>query len=86
MTDHTCTVIDTPEGIALVRFLAVRSALAIEVKTGMKMSRGGSPLKVANQLLGTSFRVKKDALRAMNEVLADFDAGAPEHQHLYSVD
>lgn len=58
------TVIDTPEGIAWFAFLQVLHALKLEVKTGMKMSRG-SILKVAQQRYGVTARTKAGALAEM---------------------
>tara|TARA_B100000029_G_scaffold455373_1_gene482573 strand:+ start:7699 stop:7929 length:231 start_codon:yes stop_codon:yes gene_type:complete len=40
MSNEETLVIDTPEGIEMYRMLAVKSALGLEVRTGMKMSRG----------------------------------------------
>lgn len=74
MTNTTCTVIDTPEGIAFAQLLALRSALNLEINTGMKMSRGISPLKVAKHLFETNFRNKQAALDHLNIILAEFDA------------
>lgn len=68
------TIIDTPEGIAFARFLAVRSALSLEVRTGMKMSRGRSILSIANEMMGTTFRRKADALAHMDAVHAEVTA------------
>ena len=52
-------VIDTPEGIEHFRIAAIISALRIEVKTGMKMSRM-SALAAARQYVDA--RTKRDAL------------------------
>jgi len=70
-------IIDTPEGIALYRLLAVTSALRIEVGTGMKMSRGVSPLKIAQQEYGVTSRTKKGALA---ELEALRDQSYPDNQ------
>lgn len=74
MTNPTCTVIDTPEGIDFVRVLSMRSALRLECGTGMKMSRGVSVMKLVNQRFGTTFRQKQKALDFLNDLLAEFDA------------
>jgi hypothetical protein len=51
----------TGDDINTYRVLAMKHALSIEIKTGMKMSRGVSVLKVVNQTFGTTFRTKKQA-------------------------
>lgn len=58
------TVIDTPEGIAWFAFLQVLHALRIEVRTGMKFSRG-SVLKIAQQRYGVTSRTKAGAYAEM---------------------
>ncbi len=67
------TIIDTPEGIAFARILALRSALKFEVNTGHKMVRG-SLVNITNQTFGTTFRTKAQCLAHVNEHLAEFDA------------
>lgn len=46
MSNET-TVITGRKQIAVAQLLALASALALEINTGMKMSRGRSPLKIA---------------------------------------
>lgn len=58
------TIIDTPEGIAWFAFLQVLHALRIEVRTGMKFSRG-SVLKLAQQRYGVTARTKAGAYDQM---------------------
>lgn len=70
-------MIDTPEGIAFARILALRSALKFEVNTGHKMVRG-SLVKITNQTFGTAFRTKVQCLAHVNDVLAEFDATMPD--------
>jgi hypothetical protein len=60
-TQEESIVIDTPEGIAYFRLLAIKHGLSIEINTGMKMSRG-SLLTVINNQFGTSFKKKALAL------------------------
>ena len=55
-------VIDTPEGIALFRKMTVLRALKLEVNTGMKMTRGKSPLAIARQDYGVTSRTKVGAI------------------------
>lgn len=40
-------IIDTPEGIAAARLIALRSGLSLEIKTGMKLTRGRSASQIA---------------------------------------
>ena len=63
-------VIDTPEGIRRFHMMQVMYALRIEVRTGMKMSRG-SVLKVAQQVYGCKSRTKAGALAEMEALLAE---------------
>lgn len=55
-----------------VILLTAISALAIEVRTGMKMSRGASPLDVARRF-GFKRRTKKDALRFLVLVMQELE-------------
>jgi hypothetical protein len=55
-------VIDTPEGIEYTRLATFAQALAFEINTGIKMTRG-SVLASAQRSGYTSKRTKKGALR-----------------------
>lgn len=66
--------IDTPEGIAMVRLLALRSALKFEVATGMKMRGVNSLRAFRTQFPDVKVSRKAQALAHCNEVLAEFDA------------
>lgn len=55
----------TGEHVEVYRLLAIQSMLALEINTGMKMSRGGSPMAVANSITGSTKRNKKAALVAL---------------------
>lgn len=57
--------LDTPEQIAAYRYLAVRSALALEVKTGMKYSNRMNVFKVAKQILTEHGVAPKGTKRAV---------------------
>jgi len=46
-----------------VRLAAVKRGLSIEIKTGLKTSRGASPLQVAQDMGVTVKRTKKGALK-----------------------
>lgn len=70
-------VIDTPDGIEHFRFCQVIACLSIEVKTGLKMSRG-SVLKLAQERYGVTARTKVkalDQLKDMYEVKYGFPYG-----------
>lgn len=69
--------IDTPEGIQMVRLLAILHGLALEVNTGMKMSRGVSVLAVAQRDGLTVKRTKRGALK---DVLAYVQKVNPDYQ------
>ena len=61
------TVIDTPQDINRFRVAALICSLQIEVKTGMKMSRGVSPLKIAKVQYGCPKNTKAGALAWLEE-------------------
>jgi hypothetical protein len=61
-------VIDTPEGIAAYRALAIYHALKLEVNTGLSHSRG-SVMKLAKQEFGLSGNRKADVLAQLEHVL-----------------
>jgi hypothetical protein len=70
------TMVTGAEDIAMVRLLAIRSGLGLEIRTGMKMSRGYSPLAILQREGITTARSKRKAW-------ADLDAyivahGGPE--------
>jgi hypothetical protein len=56
-----------------VVLVTVISALTIEVKTGMKMSRGVQPVEVLKRDFGFTGRQKKVALRYAVEQMQDLD-------------
>jgi len=64
-------VIDTPDGIAHFQMARLIAALRIEVRTGMKMSRGISVLQVVQQQYGVKARTK---VKALDEMLALYSA------------
>jgi hypothetical protein len=64
-------VIDTPQGISDYQTLAMRSALRLEVKTGMKMSRGISVLKLVNSKFDRSFKRKQQALDFLDAYIVE---------------
>jgi hypothetical protein len=58
------------ENIEMARVLAVRSALRLEIKTGMKRSsRGASTLALANEITGNAARTKFVAYNDLNELI-----------------
>jgi len=75
-------MIEGPEGVGMVRLLAIAHSLALEINTGMKMSRGLSPLAVAQRDGITSKRTKKGALRDVVAAIkqAHIDQGRPAYE------
>lgn len=63
---------DGPEAVDLFRLISIRSALRFEVRTGMKMTRV-SALAAANEVLGTTYRRKQQALDHLDGLLSAFD-------------
>jgi hypothetical protein len=61
-------IIDTPEGIHMWRMLSFRSALSLEIKTGMKFSRG-SVLAAAQAQGLTTKRTKKGAYADIDAII-----------------
>jgi hypothetical protein len=58
------TILTTPDQIAFFHLAQTIGALRIEVKTGMKMSRG-SVLKMAQNVYGVRSRTKDGALEEL---------------------
>lgn len=56
-------------GVDLYVLVALVSWIKLELKTGMKMTRHGSTLKKANQMLGTNYRRKQQALEHLESLL-----------------
>ena len=54
------TTFDGPDAVNLYRIVMFHHALALEMRTGMKMTRG-SVLKATNAMCGTNFRTKRAA-------------------------
>jgi hypothetical protein len=50
---------DGPQGVNTYRMLAIRSGLGLEVKTGMRLSRGASASQVATSILKEAGIVKE---------------------------
>ena len=61
-------ILDTPEQIIMARFLAARAALRLQVRTGMKLSRGRSAIQIAQQSGWTTKRTAKGALNDLNDI------------------
>jgi hypothetical protein len=58
------------ENIEMARVLAIRSALRLEIKTGMKRSsRGASTAQLANEITGNGSRSKVSAYNALNDLI-----------------
>ena len=54
------------ENIAMVRLLAIRSGLGLEIRTGMKMSRGYSPLAILQREGITTKKTKRGAWKDLD--------------------
>jgi hypothetical protein len=57
------------KSIDLLRLHYLRSSIQLELKTGMKISRNVNTLKVANQLLGTNYKRKAQALEHLESIM-----------------
>ncbi len=57
------------EAMDLFILISLRSYLRLEIKTGMKMTAKASTLKKANQMLGTNYKRKQQALDHLEAVL-----------------
>lgn len=57
------------KSIDLLRLHYLRSSIKLELKTGMKISRGVNTLKVANQMLGTNYKRKTQALEHLESIM-----------------
>lgn len=56
--------------IEMARVLAVRAALRLEIKTGLKRSgRGASTMALANEITGVNARTKGKAYVALNDYI-----------------
>lgn len=68
-------VLTGPEQTMAFQYLRVRAALALEIKTGMVMSRGGSIMKLAASYCGSTKRTKRAVYADYNEwlVLGGFE-------------
>jgi hypothetical protein len=67
ITQDAAIVITGAERIEGARWLAVRSALKLEIRTGMKLSgRGRSARVLANKITGRNCRTKAAAYAALD--------------------
>ena len=63
-------VIEGSDNIEMARILAIRSALSLEIKTGMRRSsRGTSTVQLANAITGNGSRNKRTAYIALNDYI-----------------
>lgn len=72
VTETGTVFYDGEDAVHLYRLSVIRSSLAFEIKTGMKMSRV-SALKAANAALGTKYRRKQQALDHLDGLLTSFN-------------
>lgn len=57
-------------GVDLYILVSLVSWIKLELKTGMKMTARGSTLKKANEMLGTNYRRKEQALAHLESLLS----------------
>jgi hypothetical protein len=57
-------------GVDLYILISLIGWIELELKTGMKMTRRGSTLRKANEMLGTNYKRKQQALDHLKSVLA----------------
>lgn len=57
------------KAIDLLRLHYLHSALELELKTGMKISGKVKTLRVANEMLGTNYKRKQQALEHLNQIM-----------------
>ena len=57
-------------GVDLYVLVSLVSWIKLELKTGMKMTAKGSTLKKANQMLGTNYKRKQQALDHLEALLS----------------
>jgi len=62
----------TGDGIDAYRLMALIKALEIEIRTGMKMNRGMSCLKIAQIQYGVKAKRKKDAVIELKKIFNQF--------------
>ena len=73
MKDNGFTI-DTPEGIAMYRLLTMRSALKLEIKTGMRM-RGNGWFNAAKALTGK--KTRQACFDALNKIIEENTLAEP---------
>jgi hypothetical protein len=57
-------------GVDLYVLVSLVSWIKLELKTGMKMTRHGSTLRKANEMLGTNYKRKQQALDHLEALLS----------------
>ena len=57
-------------GVDLYILISLIGWIELELKTGMKMTARGSTLRKANEMLGTNYKRKQQALDHLKSVLA----------------
>jgi len=57
-------------GVNLYILISLISWIELELKTGMKMTRHGSTLKKANEMLGTNYKRKQQALDHLKSLMS----------------
>lgn len=69
--DSGTIVASGPEGVATYRLVALRSALRLQARTGMKMSRGFSAITTAQQMGLTKARTARKAFEDVNRAMVE---------------
>lgn len=67
--------------IDIFRIKAIESALALEINTGMKMSHGASPMKMAARICGS---VKRTKLGVLRDLVAWCELQVPQYRPMPS--
>jgi hypothetical protein len=62
-------------GVDLYVLVSLVSWIKLELKTGMKMTARGSTLKKANEMLGTNYKRKQQALDHLESLLSVLKTG-----------
>lgn len=65
----TAFILDTPEQINMFHVMQLRSALGLEIKTGMKFSNRGSLIATAKRCGYTSKQTKRGVYIDLNDLI-----------------
>ena len=79
MTDTTATVISGRANMLALRISMVESAMRLELKTGMKMTRHANPFEIARLYLKTTTRSKQKVYDLFVAAMPALLAACSEH-------